>query len=172
MADLAVDFVGFWTRAQPEVRRYIGILVPRSADADDILQQTAVRLLEKFHEYEPARPFVPWAIRFAYHEVLAWRQRQARDRLMFSDKLLEQLHRTVSDETPLLEVRRRILDRCLQDLTEAERRLLIRRYSEHGSIQREADESQTSVHNLYYAIDKLRIRLIECINRKMLREGW
>ena len=35
-------------------------------------------------------PFVPWAIRFAYLEVLKWRQKLAREKLVFSDALLEQ----------------------------------------------------------------------------------
>ena len=137
MSDRTSEFVSLWTRHQPEVRRYIGMLVPKPVDADDILQQTASRLWEKFSQYDADRPFSAWAIGFAYHEILSWRQKHAREQLVFSDEILAQLHATIGEERSLLEVRRRALDGCLQKLTAKERELLLRRYSEHGAVQRE-----------------------------------
>ena len=172
MPDRTATFVELWTRAQPEVRRYVFMLVPRVADAEDVLQQTATQLWGKFDEYDPSQPFVPWAIKFAYYEVLSWRQRQARQRLVFSDKIVAQINDTISAESSLLEVRRRVLDRCLQKLTAKERALLLQRYSEHGAVQREAENAGVSPHKLYYLIDKLRGQLLKCIDTTMLQEGW
>jgi RNA polymerase sigma-70 factor, ECF subfamily len=170
--DSAPEFVSLWTRYQPEVRRYVCKLVPAASDAEDVMQQTALRLWEKFNEYDSDRPFVAWAIGFAYHEVLSWRQRQARSRLVFSETILAQLHATIGEEASLLELRRKALDGCLQKVGAQERQLLLRRYSEHGAVQREAGESKTSPHKLYYAIEKLRARLMECIDAAMRQEGW
>lgn len=170
--DSASEFVILWTRYQPEVRRYIGMFVRKSADADDILQQTASRLWEKFEEYDSERPFVPWAIGFAYYEVLSWRQKQGRDRLVFSEQILAQLHTTIRQESSLLEIRRRALDGCLQKLSVKERQLILQRYAEHGAIQKEANRSRVSRHKLYYAIEKLRMRLLACIDDTMQQEGW
>ena len=170
--DLASEFVSLWTRYQSEVRRYVCTLVPAASDADDVIQETAKRLWEKFEQYDSQRPFVPWAIGFAYHEILSWRQRQARDRLVFSEDILAQLNAIIGQEPSLLEVRRQALDGCLQKLETKERDLLLRRYSQHGSIQREAEQLQISPHKLYYGIEKLRLRLLGCIDRKMQKEGW
>lgn len=170
--DSASEFVSLWTRYQPEVQRYVCMLVPRRADAEDVMQQTSSRLWTKFEQYDSERPFVPWAIGFAYHEVLSWRQRQARDRLVFSGEILAQLHATIGEESSLMELRRRALDGCLQKLGESERELLLRRYAEHGSVQKEAKHSKTSPHKLYYAIEKLRLRLLACIDGTMQQEGW
>ena len=172
MDDATSEFVSLWTRCQPDVRRYVGMLVPKAADADDVMQQTASRLWIKFEEYDSDRPFTPWAIGFAYHEVLSWRQKQGRERLVFSEEILAQLHATIGEECSLLEHRRYALDGCLLKLSVKERDLLLRRYSEHGAVQREAKQSQVSPHKLYYTIDKLRIRLLTCINNKMRQEGW
>jgi RNA polymerase sigma-70 factor (ECF subfamily) len=170
--DAAPEFVSLWTRYQSEVRRYVCKLVPAAADAEDVMQQTALRLWEKFTEYDSDRPFVAWAIGFAYHEVLSWRQRQARNRLVFSEAILAQLHTTIGEESSLLELRRKALDGCLQKVDAQERERLLRRYSEHGAVQREAGESKTSPHKLYYAIEKLRARLMACIDAAMRQEGW
>ena len=172
MDDLTSEFVSLWTRYQPEVRRYVCTLVLATADAEDVMQQTASRLWQKFEHYDSQRPFVPWAIGFAYHEILSWRQRQARDRLFFSEEILAQLHATIGEETSLLELRRNALDGCLEKLSADERSLLLRRYSEHGAIQREAEKSKVSSHKLYYAIEQLRARLLACIDRSMRLEGW
>lgn len=168
----APEFVSLWTRYQPDVRRYVSKLVVKSADVEDVMQQTASRLWEKFDQYDSERPFVAWAIGFAYHEILSWRQRQGRDRLVFSENLLAQLHATSVEEDSLLELRRKALDGCLQKLGSKERELLLRRYSEHGAVQREASRSQTSPHKLYYTIEKLRTRLMACIDGTMRQEGW
>ena len=86
--------------------------------------------------------------------------------------MLAQLHARISEESSLLELRRKALDGCLQKLSAEERGLLLRRYSEHGAVQREAEQSQTSPHKLYNAIDKLRMRLLTCIDGRMRQEGW
>lgn len=172
VVDRTSEFVSLWTQWQPEVRRYVLTLVPLPTEADDVMQQTASRLWEKFGEYDRERPFVAWAIGFAYHEILSWRQRRARDRMVFSQGLLEQLHATATSEASLLELRRRALDGCLEKLSDAERELIVNRYREHGSVRREAERSDVRPHTLYHAIEKLRLRLLDCIDGTLRREGW
>ena len=172
MHDGNSQFVRLWTRYQPEVRRYVCMLVPRPADAEDILQEASSRLWEKFDEYDPERPFVAWAIRFAYLEVLKWRQRQSRDRLIFSDALLKKLDESIAAEAPLLELRRRALVHCLEKLDERGRQLLIDRYGRHGVVKQRASDEGVTVHKLYHLIAKLRTQLLTCIEQRMIREGW
>ena len=172
MRDENSQFVRLWTRFQPEVRRYVYMLVPRPADAEDILQETSARLWEKFDEYDSERPFGAWAIKFAYLEVLKWRQKQSRDRLVFSDALLEELDETISAEGPLLELRRRVLDFCLEQLDDRGRQLLLDRYGQHGAVKERASHEGISVHKLYHLVAKLRTQLLNCVEGKMLREGW
>lgn len=44
------------TQHQEPLFRYIFSLVPREADARDILQETSLARYRKFTEYDPARP--------------------------------------------------------------------------------------------------------------------
>jgi RNA polymerase sigma-70 factor, ECF subfamily len=136
------------------------------------MQQLAVALLTKFAEYDPQRPFVAWAIRFAYLETLKWRQQQARSRLVFSDALLAQLDQAICEEAPLLELRRQALDHCLDKLSDTDRQLLLRRYSQHGAIEQESQHTGTSVHRLYRIVEKLRGVLLQCIQTTLAEEGW
>ena len=63
--------VGLLTAHQQELFRYIFALLPHEEDARDVLQETSVALCRKFDEYDPSQPFLPWAYRFAFLEVLS-----------------------------------------------------------------------------------------------------
>jgi RNA polymerase sigma-70 factor (ECF subfamily) len=172
MTDPTANFVRLWTQHQPEVARYLRSMVPRHQDAAEILQDVSVRLWEKWDEYDADRPFAPWAIRFAYLEVLKWRQKQAREKLVFSGSLLEQIHARYEEEAPLMEARRRALTGCLGKLNDRQRELVSLRYSPRGSVKARAEEAGVSMHKLYYALEKIRARLLDCVELTLQREGW
>jgi len=85
----AAEFVRLWTRHQADVERYLFAIMPRANDVSEVLQNVSVALWEKWDKYEQQRPFIPWARKFAWIEVQKWRQRQAREKLVFSNELLE-----------------------------------------------------------------------------------
>jgi len=166
------DFVRLWTCHQAEVRRYIFYMIPRQADAAEVLQDVSVLLWKKWDRYDPDRPFVPWAIRFAYLEILKWRQGQAREKLIFSDSLLEQLHSRHDEEMPLMEARRGALSQCLEALSEQQQKWVGLRYGRHGAVKQEAERSGVSMHKIYYALEKIRDQLQDCIEQRLRKEGW
>jgi RNA polymerase sigma-70 factor (ECF subfamily) len=166
------DFVRLWLRHQTEVARYVSAMVPRADAAEAVLQDVSVALWEKWAEYDIQRPFVPWAIRFAYREILKWRQAQARNRLVFCEEVMESVHAMYEEEAPLMEARRQALGGCLEKLSPQERRWLDRRYARHGAIQQQAQEDGVSLNQIYYALEKIRTRLLNCIGQAMRKEGW
>jgi RNA polymerase sigma-70 factor (ECF subfamily) len=166
------EFVRLWTMHQAQVAAYIATLLPRPDSAAEVLQQVSVALWEKWAEYDLKRPFVPWAIRFAYLEVLKWRQGQARERLVFCDTLLEQLHGTYEAEAPLEAARQQALGKCLEKLNPQERLWVQRRYAAGESLKQNAGENGLSMHQIYYAMEQIRARLLNCITRSLREEGW
>jgi RNA polymerase sigma-70 factor (ECF subfamily) len=166
------EFVRIWLQHQREVARYVSAMVPRAEAAEVVVQDVAVALWQKWEEYDPDRPFVPWAIRFAYREILKWRQAQARNRLVFCEEVLDSIHAAYEEEAPLLEARRRALGGCMEKLSAQERRWVERRYAQHGAMQQEAKEDGVSMNQIYYALEKIRTRLLDCIGQTMRKEGW
>jgi RNA polymerase sigma-70 factor (ECF subfamily) len=170
--DATAEFVRLWTRHQAEVERYVFLMVPRAADAAEVLQEVSVRLWQKWENYDNARPFVPWAIRFAWLEVLKWRQRQARERLIFSESLLQQINTVHNEEAPLMEARRQALTACVDKLNVQEKKWVNLRYGRHGAVKEEAEAAGVSLHKVYYALEKIRTRLLDCVGRTLKQEGW
>ena len=77
------EFVQLLTQNERRLYAYILSLVPRWADADDILQETNLRLWEEFDKYLRNTDFASWAMRVAFFQVLTFRKRHGRDRSPF-----------------------------------------------------------------------------------------
>src|SRR5258708_14525825 len=71
-------FLSLFLRSEREIFRYVAALVPNLTEAEDIVQQTALALWEKFDTYDPAQPFTPWACRFALNKARQWIERLQR----------------------------------------------------------------------------------------------
>ena len=62
------------------LRRYLGGLSRDAASAEDLLQETFLRLHKARHSYDPALPLLPWAYAIARHVFLMDRRRRCRSR--------------------------------------------------------------------------------------------
>lgn len=169
--DQTAEYVRLWTQYHREVERYVFSMLPRPADASEVVQEVSVRLWEKWDSYDQDRPFLPWAMRFAYLQVLKWRQGKAREKLIFSDDLLSQINATNDYEEPLMEARRKTLTLCLEKLNKDDRRIVELRYGRHGAIKEEAKKTGVKMHKLYYALERIRIQLLNCIELNLQRSG-
>lgn len=166
------DFVARFAACEQEVYRYVCTLLGSDADAEDVMQETAAALWRKFDEYDPAQPFVPWAVRFAYIEVLRHRK-QARQRgKYFSETLIETLADERDKAQPLLEAQRRALTDCLEKLPGAQRDLLNHRYGRDSTIHDLAAASHQPVATLYKTLHRVRRRLLDCVTLKLKSEGF
>ena len=75
------EFIALLLQSEREVLRYVLALVPEVPVAREIVQGTAIELWRKFAEYDRARPFTPWACRFALRQVQTHLRRAQRWRI-------------------------------------------------------------------------------------------
>jgi RNA polymerase sigma-70 factor (ECF subfamily) len=160
-------FVRLFVDEQREVLRYILALVPDIDDAHEILQETAVDLWRKFERYDASYPFAPWACRFAFRRVLKYREQQARRVKCLSLESLSQIAAERSEKEGILEDRRRALEVCLRQLGEADRLVVEHRYSQQMSVAAIAGITGRNTSTLYKALERIRRRLFECVNRRL-----
>jgi len=83
------DFVRLLKRYDRRLAAYVFSLVPDWNDAEDILQDTWVRLWEQFDEYRQGEDFGVWACTIARYLVMAYRKRMQRERLHFSPEVVD-----------------------------------------------------------------------------------
>lgn len=155
------------TRHQDALFRYIFSLVPCEADARDILQETSLALFRKLDQYDPVRPFLPWAYRFAYLQVQKHREKSARSPLLFAEDVLELLAGERERMEPQLDERLRLLDGCLDKLGPRERELVTARYAQRESAEVMMNRFDLSRRTLFRNLELLRQRLHECVSHQL-----
>ncbi|MGY8689338.1 MAG: sigma-70 family RNA polymerase sigma factor, partial [Verrucomicrobiales bacterium] len=165
-------FAPLFLDAQKDVSRYVLSLVRDRDAVDDIMQDLAIALWRKFEEYDPDRPFLPWACRFAFYQVLKHRQRNQRHyRWIVRDEVDLEQFAAAAEDTWFL-ARREALERCMQTLPSEDRELLHCRYGSKETIQQMAKRTKTSVHKLYHGLDRIREDLMSSINATLRERGW
>jgi RNA polymerase sigma-70 factor (ECF subfamily) len=159
------------SKHQGELFRYIFALLPHEEDARDVLQETSVALYRKFAEYDPDKPFLAWAYRFAYLEVLKQRERNQRRLRHFNPELLERLARQREEQEPMFQARLQALEQCLQALPPDDRELIRQRYQGQVRTEEIAQQAGSSRRTFFRKLDRIRRSLLECINRRTALEG-
>jgi RNA polymerase sigma-70 factor (ECF subfamily) len=168
MADPAFQrLVGLISANHDDLFRYVYSLLPHPDDARDVLQETLLELTRKFAQYDEARPFLPWACRFAYHQVLRHRDRNPRKLTYLPPDLLELLAREREVEEPALAARLAALDECLGRLPPDARKLVHGRYAARVPLEELAGRLGLSRRTLFRRLEHLRRSLFECVDRRL-----
>lgn len=139
--------------------------------AQDVLQETNAALLEKALEFDPARPFVAWAIGFARTQVLSWRKKQTRDRLILNDELFEVISERLTTESATANRRLEALEGCLGKLSGSSREMVTARYMHGESVQTIAARLDRTVNFVSVLLFRIRQTLLDCVRMTLAAEG-
>jgi len=153
--------------------RLLGFICKLTGDiaaSEDILQNVNVKIWEKRHEYDPARPFYTWACAFAKFEVMNHRKSIARDRRLFSDAFIEEMAARLAEPDPDASRRLAFLEPCRRELSGNLRQIIDWFYEDRMSIadiaKRLGRNDGSVANSLYYARHLLRL----CIEGKIATE--
>lgn len=164
-------FLRLFTSHEPALRAFVRSLVPTSTDANDVMQETAVVLWRKFGEYDARRDFRGWAFGIAKMQVLTWQRDRARDRHLFGEEVISILAADAAQRSDLLEKQRDALRICLGTLPLEQRQLVNAAYGSSARIHELAATMKQSAAALYKRLHRIRLALVECTRRQLLKEG-
>ena len=164
-ANQTEQFVTLLAKHQQAIRAYVFTLVPHHADADEVIQETSVVLWRKFDEFQTGTDFVRWAIKVAYFEILKFRRRRGKDRVVFCDEVLEKVSDQAAEMSTELEEQYARLASCLGKLSEKDRSIVALRYDRMHSVQFVAHELGRSVGGVYKSLQRIRLTLLNCVKR-------
>lgn len=162
-------FLELFLANEADLKAFIRSLVRDRTDSDDVFQTVAMRLLEKFDSYDPARPFGPWSRGVAAKEVLAMRRASGRCPTPFSPEVVARIHDSFeSSLAPAAsDPRSEALGRCVQALPEHSRNMLGLRYRESLSLAEIAQRLDRTTAAAQRALSRIRQQLAECIERAL-----
>lgn len=166
------EFVALYTRYERKLYRYVATLLTHPDEADDILQETARVLWQKFGEYRREEPFLPWACRIAYYEVLNHCQRERTRRRYFRPAAMELLADARLEHDELFDAQSRWLTDCMNKLADSERQLVEQRYASDSTLTEIAAAVGRTPNALYKTMQRVRRGLMACVEKGLKSEGW
>lgn len=146
------------------------VIVGNRSDADDVIQETCVVLWQKYEDAQPILNFRKWACTVAYLVAKNHMRKQRRRREGLSDYVLSRIERVQTGAEELFELRRDLLESCLERLSERDRKFLEECYGGSSSLAELARSRQTPIETFYTRLKRLRKRLSDCIDRKFTGE--
>lgn len=166
------SFVRLLTQNERGVYAYILKLVLDWNEANEILQETNIRLWEEFDRFERGTNFGAWARTIAHYQILAWRKRRQRSRLVFDNETVECLAVDADgDDSAADENRRLALAKCVEQLSSRNRDLLARCYADKATIRGVAEELCRSTDAVYKALQRIRVALHRCVEQRLAKGG-
>lgn len=160
-------FVKLLTANYARIYAYIISLVPNDSDADDIMQETATVMWENFSKFEPGTNFVSWAVTIAKFQILNYRKKHKRSRLLLSDQAYELLISETEKIQEQSQDRLQALRGCLKKLSVKDRHFIKMRYYEGASARIVAQKVGTSIDAVYRYTARLNDWLMGCVRRTM-----
>jgi RNA polymerase sigma-70 factor, ECF subfamily len=160
-------FIADYTRSQRHLHAFIQTMIWQAVDADDVLQETNLVLWRKAAEYDGARPFLPWAMRIAQLQAMAWLATRSRAKRRLGNEVLETIASEAVAEADEFEPRRRALSGCLQRLPPEHRALVAQRYQPDGCVNDLAAARGSTPKAVSEMLRRIRIALLGCIERSL-----
>lgn len=160
------------TQHQRQIFSYIYAFVPRSNDAEDLLQETNLVICQKFDDFRDGTNFLAWACKIAHWRIRNSQQKFARAKVVFDQDVFEAVSATVMSMVPQIDARHEALAYCLQKLSPRDRELVVTRYGSREGVKEAAQKSGRGLHAAYKALSRIRKSLLDCVNREVARNTF
>jgi RNA polymerase sigma-70 factor (ECF subfamily) len=160
-------FLRLFMADERRIYNFILSLVGNYNDADDLMQETAVVMLNRFDEFEPGSNFAAWGMRVARYKIMNFRKRQGNKLRLFSSETFEKILAHSEAVIERDDDRMRALQNCLLKLNEGDRRLISMRYERETTTKEVAERIGRSVEGLYQTLARIHRLLLQCIHRTL-----
>jgi RNA polymerase sigma-70 factor (ECF subfamily) len=160
-----------WVLAQPIVDAFISSTVRNSADAQDILQDVAVAVLDGQSLAPSEEAFVAWTIGIARHKIADHFRREKRLHGTMDEELLQSVATAFVNRAEVWTAEDNALEQCLQSVKGEARHVLDLRYRDGHSPQEIARRLGRTSEAIRASLLRIRKGLRECIERRLGHSG-
>jgi len=164
------DFVDLMTQHQGRLYGYVLTLSADPDAANDVLQEANIVLWKQWRQFKPGSNFKAWAFRIAHFQFMAYRQKQLRDKTLFSDDLLSTLATEAKEVDERHEERAAALERCLERMPPRSREAIRLRYADELTVVDIAHKLQRNANAVYQILFRARQWLNQCVQKDALTE--
>ncbi len=141
-------------------------------DADDVLQDVAVKLFESYASYNQERPFLPWALVVTKHAIYnTFRYNKVRSKMIVNSEVCQQIGDIINDELTnscsKLEQEKEYLQCCMDELPEKSRTMISMRYFDEQGVKDIAEILGKTYASVNMTLSRIRSKLMDCVAARM-----
>lgn len=167
-------FTQLWMRAQPVVAAYLTSVggAAGTASVDDLLQEIALAVFERFESYDPQRPFTAWALGVARKKLLMRWRTEGRSPVVARDpELMETLGEIAAQMSDPLDARQAAMRECVRQLEGRSWELVQMRYDAGLTPLQIAEHLKLTATHVRVVLTRIRAALRDCIRRRVAAAG-
>lgn len=162
------EFISYLQQNKKRIFGFIFAAVPDYATAEDIMQDTIIRLWLKYSTFEPGTNFAAWGVSYAKYVIMEYRKKNRGSCVQFDNQSLDNLS-ILFESDRHVDYRVEALRDCLSKLPEASRQVIRMRYSDNLTIKSIAIRLGRSIPGMYKAMMKIQSLLQECVEGRLGR---
>jgi RNA polymerase sigma-70 factor (ECF subfamily) len=164
------DFLKLLLRHQINIKAFIGSLVLDAHVRDDVFQEVALVLWQRFEDFDSRRSFGAWARGIAARKVLELRHKNARFPPVFAPATVQAVLEAYDRIEDTISRKADAMRECLKGLPDEARQLLTLRYEQDCRAEEIARQRGSTIDAIYQALSRIRARLEDCIRRRLVVE--
>jgi RNA polymerase sigma-70 factor (ECF subfamily) len=162
-----------FARHNRALRAYSRMILPSVDPIDDVMQEASIVIWQKQDQLRHEDEFLPWAKTIVRNISFRHRRKLVRDRHVFDDGLVERLLIEEEVEHAHKDQSSReygALMACLNKLPEERKQLILAPYRSPGAVKEIAAQSTRSPNSLYKLLQRLRVKLMRCVETELNSE--
>ena len=163
-------FFSLFMRYQRDLYNVILAMCPNYTQADDILQETATLMWQKFEELKDHEAFFAWGVQIARFKLSNHRRKKTAGLWLNEEvlnRIIDETEKCIEDSSGRIAA----LQNCLLKLPENERRLIALRYEEGKSFSEISKLCNHTIGSLYNISAKIHQKLFMCISLTLKKWG-
>ena len=164
---MSEDFLRLYTLHQAKLYLFIGTFFRSSADIDEVMQETAIVLWNRFQDLRSHEDFLRWGYGIARLKSYQHLRLKKNELLPFDDQFFDLLADEQQKYADHLERRRDALQACLGKLRASDRKLIEECYQRENKVTTVAEKLARPVNAVYQSLTRIRRTLHDCITRAL-----
>ena len=165
------QFVRLIVRHDRAIRAFLRSLLPTANDVDEVMQEVSVIAWRKFEQLDDPENFKRWVCMIARYEVLMYRRKKARDRLVLTEEINKLIADEGLEELRLREEQLAALGHCLEKLPTDRKLLLLKIYSGTQPMKTIAEQIGKTPDAIYQTVSRVRRGLMKCVKQTVAEEN-
>ncbi len=150
---------------------FLLMVIHNQADAEDILQEAASTMWEKFDEFEEGTNFGAWAVTIARYKALEFLKRNKKSRMILKEDYYDLISNEAEHSTENISERLQAVKVCLEKLPEKDKKLLSMRYKKNIPLNRISKITGRSASGICQSFSRIINLLRTCVTRRLSYQG-